>query len=270
MKLTSGALSNAAKGLALDMAMRARASHVGGALSVADVLAVLYADVMRHDPARPDWLERDRLYYSKGHACTILYAMLGELGYFDKTELASFGQDGSRFLSHVSDQVPGIEWSTGSLGHAFPVACGVALAKKRRHQQEKIFVVLSDGELDEGSNWEAFLFAAHHRLGQMTVIIDHNGWQSLGRVEEVMNLHPLDQKLSAFQWDVVTVDGHDHASLLTALSAPRHSDGWPRVVIARTIKGRDWPELENTLASHYRTPTADQAHAIVKAAESRS
>jgi transketolase len=169
---------------ALKMVTIAKASHIGGALSMADVLAVLYEGILSYNPTDPAWGNRDRLILSKGHACTALYAALAHKGFFPSDELWTYAKDGSRLMSHISHKVPGVEFSTGSLGHGLPFGVGKALAARRKVSEWRTYVIASDGELDEGSNWEAILFAAHHRLSNLTLIIDYNKIQSLGSVEE--------------------------------------------------------------------------------------
>jgi len=240
------------------MVHRARASHVGGALSLADVIAVLYGDILHIDPTRPDWPERDRLLLSKGHCCTALYAALALRGFFPREELQTYGANGSRLMAHISHTVPGVEFSTGSLGHGLPFGVGKALAAKRRNEKWRTFVLLSDGELDEGSNWEAFLFAPHHRLDHLVAIVDYNRIQSLGTVNEVLALEPLADKFRAFGWHVTEVDGHDHEALRTVLSPVAASPGKPTLVLARTIKGKGIDYMENELLWHYRNPNDDQ------------
>ena len=167
---------------AVIMVCRASASHLGSALSMVDLLAVLYGEALRVNPANPKWAERDRFILSKGHACVPLYAALANRGFFSAEELSNYGKDGSRLMSHISHEVPGVEFSTGSLGHGLPFGCGKALAAKRKKEKWRSFVLLSDGELDEGSNWEPILFAPQHRLDSLVVIVDYNKIQSLGSV----------------------------------------------------------------------------------------
>lgn len=246
---------------ALRMVHRAKASHIGGALSMADILAVLYGPQgrLQVDPSRPDWSERDRFILSKGHACTALYAALALAGFFPQQRLEEYAQDGSHFMAHASHLVPGVELSTGSLGHGLPVACGLAYGARLRHETWRSIVLLSDGELDEGSNWEAFLFAAHHNMDHLRVIIDANNIQSLGSVEDVIRLEPLADKLSAFGWAVETCDGHDHTSLSSLLNLDKPLvPGKPSAIIARTIKGKGVSYMENELAWHYRSPNDEQ------------
>ena len=242
----------------LQMVTRARASHVGGALSCTDVLAVLYGGALRVHPGEPDWPERDRFILSKGHCCSALYAALALRGFFPVAELASYCNDGSRLGAHASHFVPGVEFSTGSLGHGLPFGCGKALAARQRKRGWRTVVLLSDGELDEGSNWEAALFAGHHRLDALTAIIDYNQIQSLGAVREVLNLEPLADKFRAFGWAVKEIEGHDHQALRETLRPSPWTPGQPSCLIAHTIKGKGVDYMENNLAWHYKSPTPEQ------------
>jgi transketolase len=237
-----------------------RASHLGGAFSVTDVLAVLYGGLLTMDPAAPKAPQRDRLFYSKGHACTALYAALAETGFYARSLLDTFTDNDSVFTSHVNHKVPGVELSTGSLGHALSVAAGVALAGKRRAQSWHTYAIVSDGELDEGSNWEAILFAPHHGLDNLTLVIDYNKIQSFGSTAEVLNLDPLGAKFEAFGWETIEVDGHDHGQLAAAL-AKDGRQGRPRAVIAHTVKGKGVSFMQNQLAWHYKSPDAAQYEA---------
>jgi transketolase len=239
--------------LSLKMVYNAKASHIGGALSMTDLLAVLYGRILNFNPNDPHWKDRDRFLLSKGHACVSLYATLALSGYYSTDELDSYGKDGSRFISHTSHKVPGVELSTGSLGHALPVACGIALAAKRKGRNYRTVVLISDGELDEGSNWESILFAPHHNLNNLVLIVDYNKIQSLGRVNEVLSLEPLETKFESFNWDCDVINGHDHEQIFTALSKPPHENK-PRVIIAHTIKGKGVDFMENTLLWHYKSP----------------
>ncbi|NCA10986.1 transketolase [bacterium] len=243
--------------LAVKMVAAANASHIGGALSMADILAVLYGDILDVRPADPFWPDRDRVILSKGHCCTAMYAALAIRGFFPEAELAEYGKDGSRLMAHVSHGVPGVELSTGSLGHGLPVAAGRALAGKRRGREWRVFAVLSDGELDEGSNWEAFLFAPQHGLDNLTVIIDYNKIQSLGRVDDVIALEPLAAKLTAFRWSVRETDGHDHDALKRSLRGVPWETGRPSCLIAHTVKGKGVGFMEDSLEWHYRPPRGD-------------
>ncbi len=243
---------------ALAMVARAKASHIAGALSMADLLAVLYSGILRVRSDDPGWPGRDRFILSKGHSCTGLYATLALQGFVPLEELLTYGADGSRLMAHSSHKVPGVEFSTGSLGHGLPFGCGKALAAKRSGGSWRTFVMLSDGELDEGSNWEAILFAPQHRLDNLVAIVDYNKIQSLGSVAEVMELHPLADKFRAFRWAVREVDGHDHGAIYTALSSLPWETGRPSVLIAHTVKGKGVDFMENKLEWHYSSPKPDQ------------
>ena len=249
------------------MVAQARASHVGGALSMTDLLAVLYAEILRVRPDDPCWRERDRFILSKGHCCTALYAALALKGFFPVKELETYGQDGSRLMSHISHKVPGVEFSTGSLGHGLGFGCGKALAAKRRGEDWRAFVMLSDGELDEGSNWEAILFAPQHQLDNLVALVDHNQIQSLGRVQEVLDLAPLAEKFRAFRWAVKEIDGHDHAAIRAALQSLPFEPGKPNCLIARTVKGKGVDFMEDKLLWHYRSPDAEQARGALEQSE---
>lgn len=246
---------------ALKMVHRARASHIGSALSIADVIAVLYGKVMRLDPRDLKHVDRDRFILSKGHACVAVYAALAEIGAFDRTLLESYGSDFSPFMNHVSHKVPGVEFSTGSLGHGLPFGVGKALAAKSCRATWRTFVLMSDGEMDAGSNWEAFLFAAHHRLTGLTAIIDYNKLQSLDSVEQTIGLEPLVEKLRAFGWHVIEIDGHDHRQILGALTAADACK--PSVIVAHTVKGRGVGFMENRVEWHYKSPNDEQLECAV-------
>jgi len=240
---------------AVKMVNKGGSSHIGSVLSVVDILAVLYGKVMQYRSNNPKWDGRDRFILSKGHAGAGVYAILAECGFFDIVELDKHYQDGSIFSGHVSHKgVPGVELSTGSLGHGLPVASGMALAAKIDKKTHKVFVVMSDGELDEGSNWEAFMFAAHHGLNNLTAVIDRNKLQSMRTTEETLSLEPLRDKLIAFGWNVIEVDGHDHDELFLAIDGDTKK---PKVIIANTIKGKGVSFMENEIAWHYRTPNGE-------------
>lgn len=243
----------------LHMTHRAAASHVGSCLSIADLLAVLYARVLRVDPANPADPSRDRFILSKGHAAAALYAVLAQRGFFPLDWLETYCRDGSPLAGHVKHAgVPGVETSTGSLGHGLGIAVGMALAARRAGRPARAFALLSDGECDEGAIWEAALLAAHHNLDNLTAIIDCNGIQSFGTVEEVLKLEPLADKWRAFGWGVREIDGHDPAAILDACAALPLDSRRPSCIIARTRKGRGVSFMENRLEWHYRSPSADQ------------
>jgi transketolase len=241
------------------MVHAATASHVGTSLSMCDILAALYGGAMRYDAARPDWGDRDRLLVSKGHGAAAVYAALALSGFFPEDWLGSYCADGTRLAGHVTHHgVPGVELSTGSLGHGLPVGCGMALAGKADGRPYRVFVLLSDGECDEGSNWEAALFAPHHRLDNLAVIVDYNKIQSFGRVADVLGLEPFADKWRSFGWAVREVDGHDHDALAAALGALPPEPGRPTAILAHTIKGKGVSFMEDQLLWHYRSPSAEQ------------
>jgi transketolase len=252
------ALARQMRTSALQMVHRAKASHIGSALSICDIVAVLYGQVLHVDPLYPRAAERDRFILSKGHACTAVYAALAHTGFMSVDELQSYGQDHSDLMNHISHKVVGVEFSTGSLGHGLPFAVGKALAAKRSKKDWRTFVLMSDGEQDEGSNWEAYMFAAHHKLDNLIAIIDYNKLQSLTTIDQTLRLEPLAEKLNAFGWAVMEVDGHDHSALSSALSCAPWSAGKPSVLIAHTIKGKGVSFMENNVDWHYRSPNDEQ------------
>ena len=243
---------------ALFMVHKANSSHIGGALSVADVLAVLYGKKMNFRADDPDWAERDRFVLSKGHCCAALYSVLALNDFFPTADLANYGKKGSLLMTHVSHKVPGAEWSTGSLGHGLGMATGQALAGQRQKKSWQVYVVVSDAELDEGSNWEAILFAGHHQLDNLTVIADVNGQQALGYTRDIMNLEPLGDKFKAFGWAVHEIDGHNLDEIDQALNAKAMG---PKCIISRTTKGKGVSYMEDEMLWHYRAPKTEELFA---------
>ena len=243
---------------AVRMIHRSRASHLGSCLSVADILASLYWRILRVNPEQPEWEQRDRFILSKGHSAAILYATLARRGFFDVSELDEYSRYGSRLTGHATSGVPGVELSSGSLGHGLPVACGIALAAKRAALPFRAFVLLSDGELDEGSNWEAMLFAPQHRLDNLVAVVDYNKIQSFGRVEDVLALEPLAAKFRAFRWSVREVDGHNMEELVTAFDQLPFEAGKPSLLLAHTVKGKGVSFMEDELSWHYKSPSEEQ------------
>jgi transketolase len=244
---------------AVEMTNLGKSSHIGSVLSMTDIIAVLYGVVLRKDPANPFWPERDRFILSKGHAGAGVYAALAEAGFMPVAKLRTHYQDGSDLSGHVSHKgIPGVELSTGSLGHGLPVACGMAKAALLDKRTHRIFCVLSDGECDEGSNWEAALFAAHHCLYNLVAIVDYNKIQSLASVADTLGLEPFADKWRDFGWDVVEVDGHNHAQIEKALVGREAAAVSPRVVIAHTTKGKGVSFMENSVLWHYRAPQGDE------------
>lgn len=240
----------------LSMTHLGGASHVASCLSVADIIAVLFGAVARHSADRPQDPSRDRVVLSKGHAAAVLYAALAESGYFSVDELATFYKNGARLSGHVSNGVPGVEVSTGSLGHGLPIAVGMALNGQRSDHRFRVFAILSDGECDEGSVWEAAMFASHNKLRSLVTVIDYNKMQSLGSVEATMGLEPLSDKWRAFGWTTTEVDGHDHGALRQALA--QNDTSAPTCIIAHTTKGKGVSFMENQVLWHYRPPSAEE------------
>ncbi len=243
----------------LRMTHRAKSAHVGTSFSMVELLAVLYGGVLRVDPVHPTWDERDRFILSKGHGCAGLYAVLAECGFIPLAWLDDFCKDGARLAGHVTHTgVPGVEVSTGSLGHGLSIACGIALAGKRDERQYRVFTLLSDGECDEGSTWEAVLFAPHHRLDNLVVMVDYNKIQSLGTVKEVLDLDPFGAKWEALGWAVQEIDGHNFEQIEGALEAVPFESGRPSCIIAHTVKGKGVSFMEDELLWHYRSPDDEE------------
>ena len=241
---------------ALRMTHHGGTSHIGSALSCADILAVLYGSVMRYHVTDPSWQARDRFVMGKGHAAVALHACLASIGYFPESLLETFGVDGSPLAGHVTAGiVPGVEISSGSLGHGLPQAVGMALAIAQRREESRVFCLMSDGECQEGSTWEAALLAPQWALSNLHVIIDANGQQGLGAVEDIARLEPLADKWLAFGWDAISVDGHDLLQLERALS--RRSSR-PCVTVARTVKGKGVSFMEDQLEWHYKSPSEEE------------
>jgi transketolase len=240
------------------MTSRANASHIGSSLSMADLLAAIYGRSLRYDPGQPEWPDRDRFILSKGHGCAALYAALAECGYFPVADLDTFYQDGSPLAGHSTHKdVPGVEVSTGSLGHGLSLGIGMALAAQRDGKGHRIWVMLSDGECDEGSVWEAALFAPHHRLENLVAIVDYNNIQSFGTVKEVLDLEPLAEKWRAFGWAVREIDGHDLAAIEETYAALPFEAGKPSSIVAHTVKGKGVSYMEGKLLWHYRAPRGE-------------
>jgi transketolase len=240
---------------AIRMTHRAHSSHVGSTLSMAELLAVLYSGVLRVSPETVQDPDRDRFILSKGHACAGLYAVLAEREFFPLDLLKSFYLDGAQLAGHVTvSSAPGIEVSTGSLGHGLNIAGGMALAGKLDGRPFRVFTLLSDGECDEGSTWEAAMFAGHHKLDNLIAIVDYNKIQSLGHVKEVLDLDPFGDKWEAFRWSVREIDGHNVGQIQSTMNAVPFEPGKPSCVIAHTVKGKGVGFMEDKLLWHYRIP----------------
>ncbi|WP_405174897.1 transketolase [Paenibacillus sp. FSL H8-0261] len=239
----------------IEMTHLSHGSHIGSILSVADIIAVLYSGVANVNPEDPNMPDRDKIILSKGHAGAAIYAALAEVGFFSVEELKTHYADGSRLSGHVSHKgVPGVEFSTGSLGHGLSVGAGMAYGAKKDSIRNNVFVICGDGECDEGSMWEAALVANHFKLNNLIAIIDHNKMQSLDFCENTISLSPFVDKWKSFGWNVIDIDGHDHNELKEALLKAKLSEEKPTVIIANTIKGNGISFMENEILWHYRFP----------------
>jgi transketolase len=245
------------------MVDRAGLGHIGGDLSVTDILVTLFGAVLDVDPAQPRRDDRDRFILSKGHCAGALYATLAHCGFFAKDELSTFMAPLSALNGHPNrTKVPGVETNTGPLGHGFPVAVGCALAARLRGLDYRTFVVLGDGELQEGSNWEAAMTAAHYDLDNLTAIVDRNRLQQGARTEDTKQLEPLADKWESFGFEVRTIDGHDYAALLEAFVPS--TTGRPVAVVADTIKGKGVSFMEDRVEWHHKVPSAEQVQAAIQ------
>jgi transketolase len=257
-------LANKIRKHALMMTSLGGSSHIGSIFSISDILAVLYGSILKFKSSDPEWIDRDRFILSKGHAGAGVYAALAENNFFPKAKLKTHYQDGSDLSGHVSHKgIPGVEFSTGSLGHGLPVSAGIALAAKINKKNYGVFVLMSDGECDEGSNWEAILFAAHHNLNNLVVIVDRNMLQSINSTEDTLALEPFASKWKAFGWNVCEVNGHAHQEISDAIMH-KESSKKPLCIIANTIKGKGVSFMENQTLWHYRTAKGDEYESALK------
>ena len=237
----------------------AKSGHPGGSLSAADIVSALYFHVMRHDPKNPKWADRDRFVLSKGHASPVLYSALAEAGYFAKEEIITFRNINSRLQGHPDmKKLPGVEFTTGSLGQGLSGAGGMALAGKLDKKDYRVFALIGDGESEEGQIWEAAMSSAHFRLDNLVAVTDFNGLQIDGPNAEVMTVTPLPEKWRAFGWNVIEIDGHDFEQILDALSPERKVEGKPTMIIAKTIKGKGVSFMENECDWHGKAPSEEQ------------
>ena len=247
------------------MTHSAKASHVGSSLSTVELLTVLYRRILQVDPQNPDWPDRDRFVLSKGHGCAAYYAILAEAGFFPVEWLKTFYGDGSKLPGHATHTyIPGVEVSTGSLGHGLSIATGMALSARRDGLGYRVFCMLSDGECNEGSTWEPVLFAPQHCLDNLVAIVDYNKIQALGTTKEVMDLDPFAEKWRTFGWAVQEVDGHDLMAIEECLLQIPFDQGRPSCVIAHTVKGKGVSFMENNLLWHYRIPQGDEYVAALR------
>lgn len=266
MKLTTQELQLKAKAIRLDVLERThntQSAHLGSCFSTVDILTTLYFNFLNVAPDKKADIKRDRFVLSKGHACLALYCTLFERGLLDKNTLDNYGINGGTLEHHSKYNLDhGIELSTGSLGHGLPVSCGMAHVGLK--EGFRVITMISDGELGEGSNWEAILFAGHHKLKNLTCIVDYNKIQAMGDVKDILNLDPLAKKFEAFNWNAVEVDGHNHDEILTALTSPKKHSEQPLAIIAHTVKGKGVSFMENQLLWHYRCPDKTELEAARK------
>ena len=243
----------------------AKSGHYGSVFSAAEILATLYYHVLRYDPHDPAWSDRDRFILSKGHAAVGLYPLLADVGFFDPALLDTYTRLGSPFGDHPDmRKVPGIDFSSGSLGHGLSVAVGMALAAHVTGRHYRVYALLGDGEMDEGQVWEAAMAAAHFKLDNLTAIVDNNGLQIDGPNREVMNLEPFPDKWQSFGWHVIVTDGHDLQKLLAAFNEARNTKDKPTVIIAHTIKGKGISFMENQVDYHGKAPNAEEVAQALK------
>jgi transketolase len=249
----------------IDMICTAAAGHPGGSLSAADVVTALYFRVMRIDPENPDWPDRDRFILSKGHACPVWYAALAERGYFDKSHLKTLRQMGSILQGHPDMlKTPGIDMTAGSLGHGLPAGLGMALSGKLQKKDYQVFVIIGDGESQEGSIWEASMAAPNFKLDNLTAILDYNHLQNDYSVDDIMPIHPAVDKWQAFGWHVIDIDGHDMAQVVVALEEAKSHKGKPTMIVANTVKGKGVSYMENVCEWHGRAPCQEEADQAIE------
>lgn len=248
----------------LQMVYGRKSGHIGGAFSIAEILCCLYFHQLRLDPANPVWSDRDRLVFSKGHACAMLYTVLAHRGYFPVDELKTFRALNSRLQGHPEPaKTPGVEVAAGPLGHGVAIGAGMALAARLDGSRRRTYVVLGDGELNSGVIWEGLLVAAKFGLDNLTVIVDYNGVQQTGTTQQIMPTEPIVEKWSSFNWHVIQIHGHNVAEILSALDQANEIHGRPVVVIARTTKGKGVSFMENSPAWHGGVPSSDQFQAAL-------
>ena len=249
----------------VEMIAEAGSGHPGGSLSSADILTALYFHVMKVDPQNPKWSERDRFVLSKGHAAPVLYATLAEKGFFSKEELRKLRKIGAVLQGHPDMKItPGVDMTTGSLGQGLSAANGMALAGKLDKQSYRVYVLLGDGELEEGQVWEAAMTSAHYKLDNLTAFVDYNGLQIDGPVEDVMAPGSIDEKFKSFGWHVILIDGHDIKEIIEATEKAKQIKDKPTVIVAKTIKGKGVAFMENQVGWHGKAPTKDELEEAIK------
>jgi transketolase len=249
----------------VDMLTESNSGHPGGSLSAADILTALYFSEMNINPENPHWEDRDRFVLSKGHAAPVLYAALAEKGYFEKKHLKTLRKIGSILQGHPNmNDTPGVDMSTGSLGQGLSIANGMALAGKLDKKDYRVFVLLGDGELEEGQVWEAAMTSAHYKLDNVVAFVDHNGLQIDGPVQEVMNPEPVANKFAAFGWHVISIDGHNLEEIFKAIDEAKTIKGMPTMIVANTVKGKGVSFMENQASWHGTAPSKEQRDIAIK------
>lgn len=247
------------------MLTEAGSGHPGGSLSPVELIVALYFSKLRHNPKDPQWPDRDRMVFSKGHSCPLWYAVLAECGYFPKEELLTLRKYGSILQGHPDClRTPGVDISSGSLGQAFSAACGMAAAGKLDKKDYRIYVLLGDGEIQEGQIWEAAMSASHYKLDNLCAILDYNGFQIDGRIEDIMAIEPVVDKWKAFGWYTIEIDGHNFDEILNAYNEAESVKGKPTIIIAKTVKGKGVSFMENTADWHGKTPSKEQSEQALK------
>lgn len=245
------------------MTNKAHSGHVGSMLSMAELLAVLYDEVLNVDPKNPKMEDRDRFILSKGHASAAVYSVLSQEGFIPRDWLNYYYCDDGKLMGHISHKVPGVEFSTGSLGHGLPVACGMAIAARYANSKRRVFCMTSDGDLNEGSSWEAIMFAGQEKLSNLIAIVDYNRIQALGFSKDIEDLEPLDKKFEEFGWNAIYIDGHNVEEIRNAFNNLPISQDKPTAIIARTIKCKGVDYLQNTVESHYRFVPDDKLDEVI-------
>ncbi len=253
--------------LIIQMLSLAGSGHPGGSLSATDLITVLYFSVLRHKPQEPNWPDRDRFHLSKGHCCPLWYSALAESGYFSVDKLWTLRQLGSTLQGHPDRRTPGVDVAAGSLGQGLSVALGMSLAAKIDHKDYRVYVLLGDGEIQEGNIWEAAMAAAHFKCDNLCAILDYNGFQIDGAVKDIMNLEPITAKWQAFGWHTIEINGHNIKEIALAYEEAKTIKGKPSIIIAHTIKGKGVSFMENTVDFHGRSPTKEEAEKALKELE---
>lgn len=253
--------------LIVQMLAKAGSGHPGGSLSAADLITALFFSVLRHNPKDPTWSDRDRFHMSKGHCCPLWYAVLAESGYFPIEKLWTLRQLGSILQGHPDRRTPGIEVASGSLGQGLSVALGMCLAAKMDKKDYRVYVLLGDGETQEGNIWEAAMASSHYKCENLCAILDYNGFQIDGKIKDIMELEPVVAKWQSFGWHTVEIDGHNMERILSAYQETREKKGKPSIIIAHTVKGKGVSFMENVLDFHGRAPTKEEAEKALKELE---